>query len=95
MTPKDYDPTFVNTRREAKAIFAAWVVALLWAVPCCYLLGYNRTPDEITTVLGIPSWVFWGVLAPWLVADAFTIWFCAFVMVDDDLGEESTTEPEA
>ena len=87
MADRDYHPTFLNTRREAIVIFACWVVALLWAVPTCYFLGYNKSPEELATVLGIPSWVFWGVGVPWLVADVFTIWFCTFRMTDDDLGE--------
>lgn len=89
MSERNYDPTFLNTRREAKVIFAVWVVALLWAVPACWLLGYGKPPGEITTVLGVPSWVFWGIAVPWLVADVFTIWFCSSVMVDDDLGEHA------
>jgi hypothetical protein len=33
----------------------------------------------------MPSWVFWGVLVPWLVADLFALWFCFFFMADDPL----------
>ena len=51
------------------------------------------TPDAITdaesfsTTLGIPTWLFWGIGVPWLVADVLTTWFCFFAMKDDDLGE--------
>lgn len=83
-----YHPTFLHSRREALIIFCIWVACLLWAVPYCYLTGYGHPidPDNLSTVLGIPSWVFWGIFAPWLVADAFTIWFCFFYMQDDELG---------
>lgn len=93
MTDRQYDPTFLNTRREAVVIFATWVVTLLWSVPYCYFAGYDLNVAELKTVLGMPAWVVWGVAIPWIAASVFTIWFCAFVMVDDDLGE-LTGEPE-
>ena len=84
--------TFRHARREALVIFCAWACALLWAVPYCYLTGFTTAgvsaePAEIPLVMGIPSWVFWGIAVPWLAADVFTVWFCFFYMKDDDLGE--------
>lgn len=91
-----YDPTFVNSRREAIVIFGSWVVALIWAVPYCYLNGYNvADPENIKTVLGIPSWLFWGIAAPWVAANLFTTWFCFAYMKDDDLGVNPDAEPVA
>ena len=91
-----YDPTFVNSRREAIVIFGSWVVALIWAVPYCYLNGYNvADPENIKTVLGIPSWLFWGIAAPWVAANLFTTWFCCAYMKDDDLGVNPDAEPVA
>ena len=84
--PPDLDPTFRSTRREAAVIFAAWVAALLWTVPFCYLAGYGETALT-ATVAGIPQWVFWGVAAPWAAASVFALWFSLRVMADDDLGE--------
>ena len=85
----EYDPVFLHSRREAVLIFGLWVVALLWSVPYCYFNGYPDTfePDRFQTLWGIPSWLFWGILIPWLVADVFTIWFCFWYMKEDDLGE--------
>ena len=84
-----YDPVFLHSRREALVILGLWVAMLLWAVPYCYLNGYagDVDPEQVRTVWGLPSWVFWGIVAPWIFADLFTIWFCFFYMVDDDLGE--------
>jgi len=80
------DPVFLHTRREAIIILIVFCVALVWSVTWCYLAGYHE-PDgkPITTVLGIPSWAFWGIGLPWLVVDLFTIWFCLKVMKDDPL----------
>lgn len=83
------DPVFLHSRREALIIFCAWLAGLVWAVPYCYTNGYigNVDPENVKTILGIPSWVFWGIAVPWLVADIFTTWFVFFYMADDDLGE--------
>ena len=85
----DYDPVFLHSRREALIIFCLWLTALLWAVPFCYFNEFGRPvdPETFSTVLGIPTWLFWGIVVPWLLADIFTIWFCFFYMKDDDLGE--------
>jgi len=82
-----FDPTFLNARREALIIFCVWLVALCWCIPYCYFNGYNvADPENIPTTLGMPSWVVWGIAVPWIVADIFTVWFCFFYMKDDDLG---------
>ena len=86
-TKDHYDPVFVHSRREAIVIFCTWLAALAWAVPYCYFNGYHvAEPENIATVFGVPAWLFWGIVVPWLVADLFTIWFCWRFMKDDDLG---------
>ena len=88
-TPEEcYDPVFLHSRREAILIASAWAVGLVWAVPYCYLNGYGLPPGEINTTFGVPTWLFWGILIPWIVADLFTAWFCFFYFVEDDLGED-------
>ena len=88
----EYDTVFLNSRREAVVIFSIWLAGLLWAVPFCYLTGYinNYDPQTFTTTLGIPTWLFWGIAVPWLVADIITTWFCFWYLKDDDLGEMET-----
>ncbi len=94
------DPVVVHARREAVAILLAFVVCLIWSISCCYLLGYPgpddlpsdgtaslAAGDAVAKVLGMPSWVFWGVLVPWIAADVFAVWFCFCFMADDPLGE--------
>ncbi len=92
--PVEYDPVFLHSRREAIVIFSLWVAALFWAVLFSYFNGYAEAvdPENLRTLLGIPSWVFWGIVVPWMAADLFTIWFCLFYMADDDLGEEGAED---
>jgi hypothetical protein len=86
--PIDYDPIFLNSRREAIVIFMIWLVCLVWSVPYCYCFGYVDSFDaaSFSTILGVPSWLFWGIALPWLLADIVTTWFCFCYMKDDDVG---------
>ncbi len=97
MTPPEstetpFDRTFLHARREAWLILVAWAVCLIWTVGYCALAGYNVSPDQIRMILGMPSWVFWGVLVPWIAATLFSVWFSLAYMADDDLGETDNEE---
>jgi len=82
------DPLVRHARREALVILLAFAVCLIWSISCCYCLGYTEPDgDPVAKVLGIPRWVFWGVLVPWIAADAFAVWFCFRFMADDPLSE--------
>ena len=96
-TQHDWDPVFIHSRREAAVIFLIWLLAFAWVVPYSYLNGYGEPAEGETVPLiwGIPSWLFFGVVVPWLVADILTLWFCFGFMKDDDLepvAEESQKE---
>jgi hypothetical protein len=74
------EPSFFEARREAGWILLAWAVCLAWTVGYSALAGYGVPGEVIRLVLGMPAWVFWGVLAPWAAATAFSVWFGLFVM---------------
>lgn len=82
------DPAVVHGRRETLVILTAAAVCLAWSVGCSYLLGYpTQVGGPVAKVLGMPSWVFWGVAVPWIAADLFAVWFCFFFIADDPLDE--------
>jgi hypothetical protein len=86
--PEWLDPAVRHARREAVVVLIAFAVCLVWSVGWCYLWGYDEPAEgQVAKVLGMPSWVFWGVLVPWLAADVFGVWFCFFYLADDPLGE--------
>ncbi|MFC1526810.1 hypothetical protein ACFL6X_08390 [Candidatus Latescibacterota bacterium] len=89
----DYDPAYLNARREAAIIFLVWVACFLWSLPYCYLSGYGAEAGPPDTLWGIPTWVVWGIAIPWLAADGFTLWMCIRYMRDDDLGEAPAAGP--
>lgn len=96
----DTDPVLRNSRREAVIIALAWLASTTYCCVYCYFFGYRREGamlgvDDIHPTFGMPSWVFWGILAPWAACALFTFWFAGFYMSDDDLGEDHTPELEA
>lgn len=60
------------------------------------LRAFERDPTTLTTPLGlgIPDWIFYGVVTPWLVCIVVTFLFCHFVFVEDELGGEESECPE-
>lgn len=86
--PGQPDPLLRHARREAVAVFLIWLAALCYTVGYCYLYGYERKIEDLKFVLGIPDWVFWGIITPWAVCTVVSCLFSLFVMRDDDLGEE-------
>jgi len=80
------DPLFVHARREAIVILVVWVICLAWTTAVYWTWGLGRSPEEVEMYWGIPDWVFVGVVAPWVVVDIFSIWYCLVFMCDDELG---------
>lgn len=76
------------SRRESLVVVAVWIVACVWTVGVSALLGYGQTRAP-RLILGIPSWVVWGVLAPWFVCMGITLWFAACFMMDEPLGDST------
>jgi hypothetical protein len=92
---------FRHARREALVVIVVWALALFWTVGYCYLYGYQHEADSwvvkaglapppdartFQPILGLPRWVVYGIVLPWLACTAFTVLFSLFGMTDDDLG---------
>ena len=73
-----------QSRRELWLILLAWLGCALWVISYCSTNGYDLAPEEVATVLGFPDWVFWGVVTPWMIANAFTFWFCLRALKNDE-----------
>lgn len=79
---------FHRAKREATLAFLLWLAAGTYTVGYCYQTGYKNA-SELHFVLGMPDWVFWGVLAPWMASLALSILFAYGYMTDEDLGAEA------
>lgn len=84
---RSYDPVYLNSTRETRVLLVAFLVFLAWTIGVASWLGYGTEPQIIDSrIWGMPSWVFWSVLVPWLAATLFTFWFAWFFMRNDELG---------
>ena len=87
----EYDPTYMHSLRETYVIIALFAFFCVWSIYVCYNYGYlspSETRATVSTVLGMPSWAFWGICLPWIAVDIVAVWFCFFFMEPDDLGED-------
>lgn len=86
------DPVLHSGWREALVVFGVWAAALAWSVGYCALFAYpgrdhlDEAARKLTYVFGFPSWVFWGIILPWLCCVAASFVLSRFVMTDSDLG---------
>ena len=87
---EDEDPLLRSSRREMKVVLGFWLVFALWTVLTCWKLGYDgpTDPASMKLVVGMPSWVFWGIVVPWIASMGFTIWFALGFMKDHDLATD-------
>ena len=73
---------FLRTRKEAIVAGVIWAIFFVWVVGVSYVMGYGDT--DITTTFGMPSWVFWGCLVPFVVATIVNSVFTMVFLKDDD-----------
>lgn len=85
-------PILQSARREALVVALLWAVAGTWAVGFCWRYGYGAAPDQIHFTLGFPTWIFWGIVVPWVVCALLSLVIANFVMTDADLGQEPGDE---
>jgi len=96
-----------NAYRELAVCGVVFVVALAWTLGVYYLLGYRHGPDDwlvrqgwarhpeapLAVAFGVPDWVAYGIVLPWLLITAFTVVYVLWWMPDDDLGEDREETP--
>lgn len=78
-----YSRSFLRSRREALLILLSWAALMVWTVGYSWHEGTDRATSELSVVFGLPKWVFWGVVVPWMAALVFSIGFALFYMEDD------------
>lgn len=89
------DPVYVHARSETTVIASLCVLFLVITLIVCGSLGYDKSPTEIAQVdatMGMPTWVFWGLLVPWIMVNILTTLFCFTWMSEDDLSDPNEDE---
>src|SRR5947209_14578088 len=67
-----------HARREGLLVLVVWAIALVWSTLGSWLMGYGRDGKDVPLVFGMPDWIFWNVLVPWVGCFGFALWFCFF-----------------
>ena len=86
------DPVLRAAWREALVVFTLWGAALIWSVGYCALYAYPpkdqlaEAAAKLTFTLGFPTWVFWGIVVPWVLCAILSFVISRFVICDADLG---------
>lgn len=91
--PESLGDSFRQSKRELFVMLGTWIVFVIWITSTGALLAFRNPGAEVPTVLGMPSWVFYTVGLPWLVADVWIIWFALKFMKDTSL--EAIPTPSA
>jgi hypothetical protein len=92
---KELGESFRQSSRETLVIIGAWVVFMVWTAIAC-ARGARPGPDgEYATAFGMPRWVFFGVVLPWVAAVIFTLWFSMFHMKDTDLNPDREVDEDS
>jgi len=86
------DPVFESSLREFKWMLVIWLIHFLWVIGYCYAYGYPAPETPLVTVLGMPSWVFWGIFVPWIVATLISTWFALTQIKDHPLPDLPSVE---
>ncbi len=88
------DPVYLHARREAWVAFLGWLAAGIYTVGYCYLFGYDLDRASLRTILGLPSWIVFGIILPWTVAVGFGVWFGLVLVKDEDLGRDTERDAD-
>lgn len=87
-------PILQSARREALIVAILWATAGVWAVGFCTWQGYGATPDKLHFTLGFPTWIFWGIVVPWVTCAAVSLFIANVLMTDAELGAEPGEEED-
>lgn len=55
------DTRFIRAKKEAVVIVISALIEVTWAYICGYW-GLKTPPENYTYTMGMPSWLFWGLL---------------------------------
>jgi len=79
-----YSPTFTQAVRELIVLVGGWLFFTAWTMIVCGWLAYDYDVASLPTVMGLPHWIVWGIMVPWIASGLYTIWFALFFIKDDD-----------
>jgi len=89
LMPDQLGESFRQARRELRFQLTTWALFALWVVGYCGYTAFDAERADVPTILGMPSWVLWGIALPWLLAFVVTVYFSGWYMQDTELVDDS------
>ncbi len=86
--PDQLAESFRQAQRELRFQLTTWAVFAAWVTGWCGANAFDARSADVTTTLGMPDWVLWGIAVPWVIAFAVTVWFATRVMQDTELVDD-------
>lgn len=88
--PADFeeDPRYAVAVREMGIAVVYWAAFTTVVVATAWLLGGNKPAEELTFVLGFPTWFFYSVLASSLAFSVIPYFLVRFLFTDMPLTPE-------
>lgn len=86
------EPPSQQTKREASFVVIVWISACVYVFGYAAMFAFRREPPSL--VIGMPGWVVWGVMLPWAVCTAITLWFSCCGMKDEDIQAHDSAPAE-
>jgi hypothetical protein len=86
------DPIYRRSLSELRGILVLWAIFFAWTISYTHWHGSWQADQPLRLVWGMPSWVFWGLFAPWVVAAVLSTWFALFRIADHPLENVSPRE---
>ena len=93
MSDPNEDPVVRDSRREAILTLSLFATAVSYTVGYCTLYGYDRDFSSMRFVLGVPDWVFWGIVLPWC-ACTLAGWVMSVFVIRNNVLEEAALPPD-
>lgn len=93
MSHPNEDPVVSDSRREAVLTLILFAIAASYTVGYSTLFGYDRDFESMTFVLGVPDWVFWGIIVPWC-ACTLAGWLLSIFVIRNNVLEEAAPPPD-
>jgi len=74
-------------RKEALLVVAMWFLGLVVTGSIAGLMGFpdeSARLDSPPLIFGMPTWVFWAVIVPWIFQIGIAWYFAVKVIKDDE-----------
>jgi uncharacterized membrane protein YhdT len=88
---EDLAGSFRQSRKEFRFMILTWVAFAAWTLTYNHFNAKGIEGEAVEIVLGMPKWIIFGILVPWVIALTLTVWFALCFMKDTDLGDDDPT----